>query len=185
MSRKYKFHSPDAAYFICFATVNWVDLFTREIYFDVLARSVDYCRKNKGMELFAYCFMPNHVHMIFRSIKEYPSGLIRDFKGYTSRMLLKTIQENPKESRKEYLLEMFKKAGVDKRNVEKYQLWQHHNQPIELYSNKVIEQKINYIHMNPVEEGLVTSSIDWKYSSARNYSGDQTVLEIDLMGEKI
>ncbi|MEX1001308.1 MAG: hypothetical protein WDZ35_04265 [Crocinitomicaceae bacterium] len=67
----------------------------------------------------------------------------------------------------------------------KYQLWQHHNQPMELYSNKVIEQKVNYVHMNPVEEGLVTNPIDWKYSSARNYAGDQTILEIDLMGSKV
>ncbi|MEX1002727.1 MAG: transposase [Crocinitomicaceae bacterium] len=184
MSRKYKFHKPEAAYFISFATVNWIDLFTREVYFDVLAQSVTYCRKNKVMELYVYCFMPNHVHMIFRSTNENPSALIRDFKGYTSKKLIQTIQENPKESRKEYLLEMFEKAGKSKSNIQKYQLWQHHNQPMELYSNKVIEQKVNYVHMNPVEEGLVTNPIDWKYSSARNYAGDQTILEIDLMGSK-
>lgn len=45
-----------------------------------------------------------------------------------------------------------------------------------------MEQKVNYIHNNPVEEGFVTNAVDWKYSSARNYAGDQTVLEIDLMG---
>ena len=63
-----------------------------------------------------------------------------------------------------------------------YQLWQQNNKPIEVFSSWVVKQKVNYIHNNPVKEGFVTNSVDWKYSSARNYAGDQTVLEIDLMG---
>ena len=181
MSRKYKFHKPDAAYFISFATVEWVDLFTREIYFGILADSIQYCRKNKGLELFAYCFMPNHVHMLFRSTLGNPSGLIRDIKSYTSKQLINAIKENPRESRKEYLLAMFKKAAIEKSNGKDYQLWRHDNQPIEVFSSRFIKQKVNYIHMNPVNEGLVTCAVYWKYSSARNYAGDQTVLEIDLM----
>jgi hypothetical protein len=59
---------------------------------------------------------------------------------------------------------------------------EHHNQPIELWSEKVIKQKIDYIHNNPVETGFVTDPIDWKYSSARNYQEDNTILEIDSVG---
>ena len=185
MSTKYRFHKPEAAYFISFATVNWVDIFTREIYFEILIDSIKYCRKNKGLELLCYCIMPNHEHMIFRSKNEDPSGLIRDFKGYTSRMLIKSIEDNPRESRKEYLLKMIEEAGSTKSNIEKFQVWQHDNMPIELYSNKVIKQKFDYIHNNPVEEGLVFNAIDWRYSSARNYFGDDNVVEIDIMGSKI
>jgi putative transposase len=75
MSRKYKFHDPSAAYFVSFAVVYWLDVFTRQVYFDVLAESVTYCRKEKGMELYAYCFMPSHVHFIFRSSNEQPMEL--------------------------------------------------------------------------------------------------------------
>jgi putative transposase len=57
--------------------------------------------------------------------------------------------------------------------------------PIELYSNKVIKQKFDYIHNNPVEAGLVFNAVDWRYSSARNYFGDNSVVEIDRMGSKI
>jgi len=185
MSTKYRFHKPDAAYFISFATVEWVDVFTREIYFQIIIDSIKFCRENKGMELFAYCIMPNHIHMMFRSLNDDPAGLIRDFKGFTSRKIIATIEENPRESRKEYLLKMFKEAAKTKSNVEKYQLWQHDNKPIEVYSNKVIKQKFDYIHMNPVEEGLVVNSIDWKYSSARNYYGDNSILEIDILGSRI
>ena len=111
MSRKYKFGEKEGAYFVSFATVNWIDVFTRDTYFSVVTASLDYCRKQKGMELYGYCIMPSHVHLIFRSSLGDPSGLMRDFKGFTSRILLKTIEDNPQESRKEWMLWMFERAG--------------------------------------------------------------------------
>jgi len=134
------------------------------------------------MEVFAYCFMPSHVHFVFRSDNDDPSGLLRDFKGFTARKLIKEIEENPQESRKEWLLWMMERAGSKKRNAQKRQFWQQHNKPIELWSNKVIKQKIDYIHNNPVEAGFVTEPMHWKYSSARNYMDDETVLKIDNEG---
>ncbi|MGB5238469.1 MAG: transposase [Flavobacteriaceae bacterium] len=182
MSRNYKFHNPTAAYFISFATVYWIDLFTREKYFSILEKSITYCREKKDMEVYAYCFMPSHVHMIFRSVIGDPSGLIRDFKGYSSRRLLKGIEENSLESRRKWLLELFKRAAKNKSNVTRRQLWQHHNKPIELWSTGVIKQKIEYIHRNPVVSGFVTRPEDWKYSSARNYQEDHSVMKIDEIG---
>jgi len=123
--------------------------------------------------------MPSHVHFIFRSANEDPSGLLRDFKGYTARKLIKAIEENPQESRKEWLLWMMERAGKKKSNVSKRQFWQQHNKPIELWSSAVIQQKIEYIHNNPVENGFVVEAVDWKYSSARNYADDETILKID------
>ena len=181
MSRKYKFREKEGAYFVSFATVNWIDVFTRDLYFSIITESLNYCRKEKGMELYGYCIMPSHVHLIFRSALGDPSGLMRDFKGYTSRKLLKCIEDNGQESRKEWLLWMFERAGKKNSNVKQKQFWQQHNHPIEIWSLKVFEQKLNYIHQNPVETGFVTDPIDWKYSSARNYSNnDATVLEIDI-----
>ena len=124
--------------------------------------------------------MPSHINFIFRSAEADPSGLIRDFKGFTSRKMLKTIEENAQESRKEWMLWMFEKAGKKNSNVKNRQFWQQNNKPIELWSLKVFEQKLNYIHNNPVISGFVTNPIDWKYSSARNYgNNDDTILEID------
>lgn len=178
--RKYKFGESTGAYFISFATVYWIDVFTRDMYFSVITASLDYCRKNKGMEIYGYCIMPSHIHLIFRSAEADPSGLIRDFKGFTSRKMLKTIEENAQESRKEWLLWMFEKAAKKNSNVKNRQFWQQNNKPIELWSLKVFEQKLNYIHNNPVISGFVTNPVDWKYSSARNYaSNDDTILEID------
>ncbi|MGP1994268.1 REP-associated tyrosine transposase [Zobellia laminariae] len=182
MSRKYKFHNKTGLYFVSFATVNWIDVFTRQLYFSVLAESIDFCRKEKGMEVYAYCFMPSHVHLIFRSAKEQPMELLRDFKKYTSKKVIDAIENNAHESRKEWLLWFFERAGKKQGNVSKYQFWQHHNKPIELWSTAVIKQKIDYIHNNAVESGFVTDAVDWKYSSARNFEGDKTTLEIDDIG---
>jgi len=126
--------------------------------------------------------MPSHVHFVFRSDNEDPSGLLRDFKGYTARKLISEIEQNPQESRKEWLLWMMERAGKKKSNVTKRQFWQQHNKPIELWSGKVVKQKINYIHNNPVEAGFVTDPTQWKYSSARNYADDETILKIDNEG---
>lgn len=181
MSRKYKFAEKEGAYFISFATVYWIDVFTREAYFNTIIESLDFCRKNKGMEIYGYCIMPSHIHLIFRSSLGDPSGLIRDFKGFTSRKMLKLIEENQQESRKDWMLWMFERAGKKNSNVKEKQFWQQNNQPIEIWSLKVFEQKLNYLHNNPVVTGFVTDAIDWKYSSARNYgNNDQTILEIDI-----
>lgn len=131
------------------------------------------------MELYGYCLIPNHVHLIFRSSLGDPSGLMRDFKGYTSRKMLKIIEENAQESGKEWMLWMFERAGIKNSNVKHRQFWQQNNMPIEIWSFKVFEQKLNYIHNNSVETGFVIDPIDWKYSSARNYgNNDHSILEI-------
>lgn len=182
MSRNYKFHNKAGLYFVSFATVNWLDVFTRQIYFNILVESINYCRKEKGMELYCYCFMPSHIHLIFRSSKEEPSSLLRDFKSYTAKKVIEAIENNSQESRKEYLLWFFERAAKKKSNNSKYQFWQHHNKPIELWSEHVIKQKIDYIHNNPVASGFVVNPEDWKYSSARNFQEDNTVLKIDSVG---
>lgn len=183
MSRKYKFYNTSGAYFVSFATVYWIDVFTRELYFKVLCDSIDYCREHKGMEVFAYCFMPSHVHLIFRDNQENPSALLRDFKKFTAKKMIASIQENPQESRKEWLLWMMEQAAKKKGNIAQHQFWQHHNKPVELWSPKVIKQKIDYIHNNPVVSGFVINPVDWKYSSARNIADDPDVaLEIDPIG---
>lgn len=162
----------------------WIDVFTRPAYFALMADALDYCSKHKSMEIFAYCIMPSHVHLIYRSKTGNPAGLLRDIKGFTSRKLVREIENDSQESRKEWLLEMFEKAAKENAKVSSRQFWQQHNKPIEIWSAPVFRQKLDYIHNNPVRSGFVTQPEDWKYSSARNYiCRDQSVLEIDLMND--
>ena len=115
MSRNYKFHNPEGLYFISFAVVGWLDIFTRNEYKDLFIDSLVFCQKNKGLEIHAWCIMSNHVHLVFRSINgQKPELLIGDLKRFTSQSIVKSIQENPRESRKDFLLDFFRKEAEKK-----------------------------------------------------------------------
>jgi hypothetical protein len=129
MSRNYKFHNPEGLYFISFATVFWVDVFVRRIYFDCIVESLNICVNEKGMEIY-------------------------------------------------WLLNSFKKAGAANSNNTRNQFWQQHNQPIELWSPAVIQQKIDYTHNNPVEAGFVENDYEYLYSSARDYCGIKGLVKV-------
>jgi REP element-mobilizing transposase RayT len=181
VSRNYKFHNSEGVYFVSFAVVEWIDVFTRNEYNDILLESLRYCQKEKGMEIYAWCIMSNHVHLIFSSIRnEKPELIVGSFKRFTSNTIVAAIKGNPQESRKEWLLKQFEEAAEKSSNVKHYQLWRHDNKPIELWSNKVIDEKLNYIHNNPVEEGLVFRAEHYVYSSACDYAGGKGLLDIVL-----
>ena len=178
MSRNYKFHNPCAPYFVSFAVVEWLDVFTRNEYKDILIDSLKYCQKEKGMEIYSWVIMTNHVHLVFRSNRGLPpEQLLGDFKRYTSKAVVKAIEQNNRESRREILLSAFRRNGARTSNVKVNQFWRHDNRPIELWSQKVISQKIDYIHNNPVKQGLVFRPEDYVYSSAVDYSGEKGVLD--------
>ena len=122
--------------------------------------------------------MSSHVHLVFRSTQgQKPELLIGDLKRFTSKAVVKGIKENPQESRKEFLLNFFLQEGSKTSNVNQYQFWRHDNKPIELWSNHIIRQKINYVHQNPVEAGLVFRAEDYRYSSAVDYSDEKGLLD--------
>jgi putative transposase len=166
---------------VSFATVYWLDVFTRDEYFQIVIENLDFCRKEKGMEVYCWCIMPSHVHLIFRDKNNNPGKLLGQLKAHTSKGIQKSIETNPQESRREWLLWMMERAGQKNSNVKMRQFWQQHNQPIELWSTHVIDQKVGYIHNNPVEAGFVLEPWHWKYSSAIDYSGGTGLLEIDLI----
>ena len=101
MSRKYKMRNSDGAYFVSFATVYWIDVFIREIYFQAIIQSLEFCRKEKGMQIYGYCIMPSHIHLLFQAKNQNPTEVLRDFKKFTANQLIKLIRENQQESRRE------------------------------------------------------------------------------------
>jgi len=177
MSRNYNFHNPSGLYFVSFAVVKWLKVFTQDAYKDILVDSLIHCQTHKGMELFAWCIMTNHAHLVYRCNEENnPGKVLGDFKRFTSKQVVKAIGTNPQESRKEYLLNEFARAASESSNVQQYQFWRHDNQPIELWSNPVIKQKIDYVHNNPVKAGLVLKPQDYLYSSALDYADGQGLI---------
>jgi REP element-mobilizing transposase RayT len=183
MSRKYKIRDQDKLYFVTFTVIRWLDVFTRNIYKDIFLESLKYCQKYKGLEVCAYCIMTSHVHLIIGRNKE-PAleSIVRDIKKYTAVKIIEAIKNNPGESRRELFLWLFEKAGRNNTNNTRYQFWQQHSHPIELASNEMIDQRLNYIHNNPVEAGIVLSPEHYLYSSAINYANlPEKLIEVILI----
>jgi len=181
MARKYAFRNSAQLHFVSFATVNWIDVFVRRQYCDIIVESLLYCIENKGLELYAWCIMSSHVHLIISSEHGNLSDIMRDMKRHTSKKILALMEDDIQESRREWMLWMFGRAGKKNSNNEKYQFWQQHNHPIELVSTEMIMQRLNYLHNNPVESGAVDEAQNYLYSSARDYCGVKGLLPVILV----
>jgi REP element-mobilizing transposase RayT len=177
MPDSYQIKDQNAPHFLTFQVVGWADIFTRKSCRDIIIESFDYCRKNKNLKIHAYVIMSNHVHCIL-STENNLSDIVRDFKKFTSKAILKKIKA-PEESRKDWLMMIFKyHAQYNKRNRD-VQLWTHENHAVELSTNEMIDSRIEYIHQNPVKAGIVENDYDYLYSSARNFADLDYLIEID------
>jgi putative transposase len=181
MSRAYKFKDQKKPYFVTFTTVNWIDLFTRKSYCDVLIDSIKYCQQKKSLIVYAWVIMPSHVHMIIGTNQKNMQDIMRDLKSFTSRRLKEEIKNHSQESRKEWLIWMFERAGKKNSNNQNWQLWQQDNQPIELWDNYMIDNKLKYLLNNPVEAGIVYRAEDYIYSSAIDYCDEKGLIDVELL----
>lgn len=171
MSTGYQITNPYGIYFLTFTVVDWVDVFSAKAYRDVLMESFDFCIRTKGLRVYAYVIMTNHVHCILQSQSEIPlSDIIRDYKKFTSRKIINMI-ESETESREEWLLHRFRWNASSNQRNSIHQLWQHHNHAEDIFTCDFFLQKINYIHNNPVKAGWVSFSEDYVYSSAFELAG--------------
>src|SRR5688500_19406109 len=133
MSRKFKIRDQETVHFVTFTTIQWLDVFIRAEYRDIFIDSIRFCQKNKGLEVYAYCIMSSHIHMIIaRHGKQELQHVIRDIKKSTSSKIIEAVNNNPQESRKQLLIWLFEKAGTYNSHNEQYQFWQQHSNPIEL-----------------------------------------------------
>ena len=136
MSTGYKIAEDEELYFMTFQIVGWVDIFTRQTYRDIMIESFEFSQKNKGLELFAYVIMSNHIHLLARAKNGNLSDLVRDIKSHTSKEFLK-ILDDPHESRKEWMKMVFEYHGKYK-NKQNFQIWTRDNHPEVVYSQKFI-----------------------------------------------
>lgn len=181
MSDQYRIRKHDAIHFITFTIVDWVDIFTRPVYKNLIIESLTYCQQQKGLELYGYCLMTNHLHLLASTTE--PAKLpdiVRDFKKYTNKKIIKLIEEE-NESRRDWLLYRFEYHAKFNNRIKDYKVWQDGYHAIECSTNQMIEQKLNYIHQNPVTAQIVSQPEHYLYSSAVNYAGDKGLLDIILI----
>ncbi len=179
MTTGYKIEFQDRAHFLTFTVVDWVDLFSRKEYRDTLLESMEYCRRAKGLKVWGYIILTNHMHCIWQSSEHNLSDIIRDFKRHTSHEMLKTIHSQ-QESRADWMLKRFEFAAKSNCRSSLYQLWENNNHAEVIMTDAFFRQKLGYMHENPVKAGWVENPSDWLYSSARNYQGLKGLIEIDL-----
>ena len=122
----------DEVYFITTTVVNWIDIFTRPKYKHIVLESLDYCRQHKGLIIYAWVLMSNHLHAIVRSeSEESVADIMRDFKKHTSKRIIAELQDDMQESRREWMLSQFGFAAANDTKTSKYRFWQdgYHSRP--------------------------------------------------------
>jgi REP element-mobilizing transposase RayT len=180
-AENYFIKDQNSVYYLTFTIVDWIDVFTRNEYKIVIVDSLNYCIENKGLEVYAWCLMSNHLHLVCRAIEPARiSNIIRDFKKFTAKTILEKIKTEP-ESRRDWMLYRFEFAGKFDNRISKYRFWQDTNHAIQLDNTTLIEQKMNYIHDNPVREMIVGRQEDYLYSSARDYTGEKGLVNVQTI----
>lgn len=178
MQKPWSFLHSNDMYFCTDVIVGWQYVFTSPEFFELIIESLKYCQANKGLHLHAYVIMPNHLHMIISASDSNPSDTMRDFKRYTS----KQISDLLVQTRSQRLLNYFSSVARRERKGNTFKIWQSGSHPLLIDSGGFLDQKLGYIHDNPVRKGYVEKPEHWKYSSARNYiMNDHSIITINLL----
>jgi putative transposase len=175
MSSNFKIYDNNGIYFITSATIEHIPIFTYETMFNILIDSFKFCRKEKGLKIYAYVIMDNHFHAIVSCEKLIET--IRDLKRFTAKKIIESI----KVMKYPWLLNQIEFWKKGKKINSNFQVWQEGFHPQQIISDEMLIQKIEYIHNNPVKRGFVEKPEDWKYSSARNFFGDNSIIELDIL----
>jgi len=131
-------------YFITSTVVDWMDVFTRPVYKHIVVDSLKYCQDHKGLELFAWVLMTNHLHMIAGANGTQQIGdVLRDFKKFTSKGIVKAIEQNQLESRKEWLMDRFWFRSANDSKIKNYKFWQDGCYIETIYTRDFLMEKAN------------------------------------------
>lgn len=181
MGSGYKVGDENEVYFLTCTVVDWIDVFTRPEYKYIITDSLNYCIKHKGLDVFAWVLMTNHLHLLARAREGSAlTHILRDFKKFTSKRLSEKILEIG-ESRREWMLDKFSFIARQTKRADHYKVWRDGNHPILMQHPGWVEQRINYIHQNPVRQEIVVNPEDYKFSSAVDYSGEKGLVDVVLV----
>lgn len=167
----------NALHFLTMTVIEWIDVFTKPQYFKVIIDSLKYCQANKGLRLFEFVIMTNHLHLIARAKDGYKlSQIVSDFKKHTTREIIKLLAAD----RRHYILSLLRHSFAKKLNYD-CQLWQDGNYPEIITTESFLFEKVNYIHLNPVRKGYVDLPEQWHYSSAHVKMCNDNFIELSRL----
>jgi len=166
-------------YFVTDTVVDWVDIFSRPGYKHIVIDSLKYCQKEKGLIIYAWVLMTNHLHMIIGTNSANKVGdITRDYKKFISKEVIHTLESDILESRRKWMLNRFEYAGRYDKKIKDYRFWQEGNNIQEIFLQDFFYQKLNYIHQNPVRAEFVNNPEEYRYSSAIDYAGGKGLLDV-------
>jgi REP element-mobilizing transposase RayT len=175
---KYFITNQHQTYFVTCTIVNWIDLFTRPVYQQIITDSLNYCSEYKGLKLNGWVLMSNHLHFAGRCEEPHRmSDFLRDFKKHKSKQLAQAIIDTP-ESRRDWLLDKFGFEAKRTGRAENYKIWRDDNHPIDMTTIDMLE-KLDYMHNNPVRAGIFEKPEEYLMSSARDYAGMKGLVVIE------
>ncbi|MDR9417092.1 MAG: transposase [Gracilimonas sp.] len=167
---RYKFKEEHYPYFVTCSIVKGISLFAYQDISEIIIESIKYLQNKEKVKLYAYVIMHNHIHMIVEG-KGLPYKMGR-FKSFTARCIIDYLKLR---QRNYYLLEL-KSYKHSKHKDSVYQVWQSGVHPKQISTINMMNQKIEYVHYNPVKAGFVDLPQHWRYSSARNYFGEDNAV---------
>ena len=176
MAHRYLISQDSPALYITLVTKDRLPVFQKDDMKDVLCRAIEEARK--GFLLFAYVIMVDHLHLL-TSRPSTTSEVLRVLKGLTARRVIDYLKEN------NYSRSLTKLQHQERDRNYKYSLWQREKNVLPLFSEAMFMEKLNYIHLNPVRAGLVKSTTDYRWSSARIWQGCSSENEPLLMDKDL
>lgn len=183
MSTHYRIGDQQIPHFFTLTLVEWVDLFSRQWYKDILLENLCFYTKNQQFVLHAYVVMTNHVHLIASAgpTVKLAEG-IRSLKRFTAKKIFDTlIKDDLQEPRRHWLRWIFEAQGKKSSSNEHFKIWIHENHPVELGSAALQEQRLEYIHQNPVRAGICYRAEDYVYPSAAAYAGEESLVPLVML----
>ena len=176
----------DSSYFLTLNTVDKIDVFVRPAYKQAIADALNYFIETQGLIVYAWCLMTSHLHLIVRTREDSaPAYFERDFKKYTTPVILKTI-EMEMDFRRDWMMQRFEDYGKPLRRIEKFHLWQNCSSPlwIDCQQPRYLLDRIAHIHENPVRERIVEQPEAYIYSSARDYAGMRGLVNVRVVQQQ-
>jgi putative transposase len=163
---KVPFCQGGGVFFVTLTVAGWTDVFIRAEYRDEIIANLNFCHAKKGLRIYAFCLMTNHLHMIAACEEGHLNTVLGHFKSFTAKKMMALIRENSKESRRTSLVNRLTFLSHIRQRDANYQFWESNNYPEQIENDHFYLQKERYIHLNPVRAGFVLRPEDWLHSSA-------------------
>jgi putative transposase len=169
--------------YLTFNTVDWVDVFIRPTYKQVITDTLNYFVEKKGFTVYAWCLMTNHLHLLAKAKDGSGLAMIeKEFKKITTNQIMEAFDLEP-ELRRNWIMQRFENFSQSLKKIEKFQLWQSCSNPTYIDFKQVykLQERVLHIHENPVRDRVVTNPEDYLYSSAGDYAGKKGMVRVSVI----